>query len=228
MIKVFLTDLDNTLSDFMRMKRAAVDTAIDFMVNIGLKVPRSEMYDEIFKIYRATHIESQSAIEQALLNKTGGVDRKLLAAGIVGYQRGRDMSTYTYPHVEITLKELLRMGLKLGVISDAPTEPAYNRLVRLGLLPWFDIIVTFDDTGKRKPSPEPFQFAIEKLKVKPEEILYCGDWPERDIPGAKALGIHTVFARWGEHPDALPTGAEFDLKDMYDIVAVIKKLNKSY
>jgi putative hydrolase of the HAD superfamily len=225
MIKAFVTDLDNTLTDFMRMKRAAVETAIDYMLNNGLNVPRQEMYDEIFKIYWATHIESQSAIEQALLNKTGTVDRKLLAAAIIGYQRGRDTTTYTYPHVEITLKELLRMGLTLGVISDAPTEPAYNRLARLGLLPWFDIIVTFDDTGEKKPSTKPFLFALEKLNLKPEEVLYCGDWPERDIPGAKSLGIHTVFARWGEHPDAPDTGAEFDLKDMYEIVGVVKKLN---
>ena len=111
MIKVFLTDLDNTLSDFMRMKRAAVDTAIDYMVNIGLKIPRSEMYDEIFKIYRATHIESQSAIEQALLNKTGGVDKNFCCGNCRVSARKRYVNLHI-PHVEITLKELLH-GLKL-------------------------------------------------------------------------------------------------------------------
>ncbi|MEW6556569.1 MAG: HAD-IA family hydrolase [Elusimicrobiota bacterium] len=225
MIKAFLTDLDNTLVDFMRMKRSAVEMACNYMINVGLDIPLQEIYDEIFNVYWATHIESQSAIEQSLINKIGKVDKKILSAGIIGYQRGRDMATYTYPHVEITLKELLRLGLKLGVISDAPGEQAYNRLARLHLTPWLDLIVSFDDTGERKPSTKPFLYALEKLQMQPNEVMYCGDWPERDIPGAKAVGLVTVFARWGEHPDAPLTGADYDLKDMYEIVDVVKKLN---
>lgn len=225
MIKAFLTDLDNTLVDFMRMKRMAVEMACNYMINVGLEVPQQEMYDEIFKIYWATHIESQSALEQSLINKTGKIDKKILSAGVIGYQRGRDMATYTYPHVEITFKELLRLGLKIGVISDAPGEQAYNRLARLHLTPWLDVTVAFDDTGERKPSTKPFLFALDKLNLKPNEVIYCGDWPERDIPGAKELGMVTIFARWGEHADAPPTGADYDLKDIYEIVDVVKKLN---
>ncbi|MBN1383668.1 MAG: HAD-IA family hydrolase [Elusimicrobia bacterium] len=226
MIKAFLTDLDNTLLDFMRMKRTAVEMACNYMINVGLEVPYREIYDEIFKIYHATDIESQSVIEQALVKKTGKIDKKLLSAGIIGYQRGRDMATYTYPHVEITFKELLRMGLKIGVISDAPGEQAYNRLTRLHLTPWLDLIVSFDDTGERKPSTKPFLFALKKLKLRPDEVIYCGDWPERDISGAKEVGIITVFARWGDqHINVSPANADYDFKDIYGIVGLVKKLN---
>ena len=225
MIKAFLTDLDNTLVDFMRMKKMAVEMACNYMINVGLDIPFQEMYDEIFKVYWSTNIESQSALEQSLINKIGKIDKKILSSGIIGYQRGRDMATYTYPHVETTIRDILRLGLKIGVISDAPAEQAYNRLARLHLTPWLDIVVTFDDTGERKPSTKPFLFALEKLNLTPKEVVYCGDWPERDIPGAKSIGMVTVFARWGEHSDAPPTGADYDLKDISEIVGVIKKLN---
>ena len=37
MIKAVIFDLDNTLTDFMRMKENAVDAAVDAMVDAGVK-----------------------------------------------------------------------------------------------------------------------------------------------------------------------------------------------
>ena len=39
MIKVVVFDLDNTLTDFMRMKDAAVDAAVGAMVDAGIWFP---------------------------------------------------------------------------------------------------------------------------------------------------------------------------------------------
>ena len=41
-------DIDNTLMDFMRMKRAAVDAAVDAMIDAGLAIPKAEMVEKIF------------------------------------------------------------------------------------------------------------------------------------------------------------------------------------
>ena len=50
MIKAVILDIDNTLMDFMRMKRAAVDSAVDDMIDAGLNIPKEEMVEKIFKI----------------------------------------------------------------------------------------------------------------------------------------------------------------------------------
>jgi len=226
MIKAVLFDIDNTLVDFIRMKRTAIDLSVDYMINAGLSGVKEEIVKEIFAIYRETHIESQNALEKVIKRRTGNLDYKILASGIIGYQRGRDMATYPYPKVEPTLKELIRLGLKIGAVSDAPAEQCYNRLARLHLISWLDIVVTFDDTKEYKPSKKPFLLALEKLQLLPEEVLYVGDWPEKDIVGAKTVGIITVFARWGEHPDAKNTGADYDLKNIEEVVDIVKTLNK--
>lgn len=225
-IKAVLFDLDNTLVDFMRMKTIAVELAVDYMLNAGLEGDKQEIIKEIFNIYRRTHIESQSALEELIINRLGYLDYKLLASGIIGYQRGRDMATYPYPKVELTLKELLRLGLKLGTISDAPAEQCYNRLARLHLIHFMDVVVTFNDTNEFKPSPKPFLLALERLNLQPKEVLYVGDWPERDIVGSKKVGMWTAFARWGEHPDVKDTGADFDLTSVDQVLDVIKKFNE--
>lgn len=225
-IKAVLWDLDNTLLDFMRMKRTAVEIAVDYMLGAGLKGERDKLIEKIFKIYQQTHIESQNALETLIRQQMRKLDPRILASGIIGYQRGRDMATYPYPGVEKTLKELLRMGLLLGTVSDAPAEQCYNRLARLHLISWMDVIVTYDDTKEYKPSPKPFLLALKKLKLSPKDAVYVGDWPEKDIVGAKKIGMVTIFARWGEHPDAPDTGADYDIKNVLDVVKIVRQLNK--
>jgi putative hydrolase of the HAD superfamily len=225
-IKAVLFDVDNTLVDFMRMKNVAVEMAVEYMLNAGLPGDKQSLVKEIFNIYRRTHIESQRALDELIISKLGKLDYKILSAGIIGYQRGRDMSTYPYPKVEYVLKELLKIGLQLGTISDAPAEQCYNRLTRAHLINWMDLVITFDDTKEYKPSPKPFLLAVEKLKFLPEEVLYVGDWPERDIIGAKKAGLVTVFARWGEHPEARNTGADYELDSIEQVLDIVKKINK--
>ena len=47
MIKAVIFDIDNTLMDFMRMKRAAVDAAVDAMIDAGLAIPKAEMVNKL-------------------------------------------------------------------------------------------------------------------------------------------------------------------------------------
>jgi len=227
MIKAVVFDLDNTLVDFMRMKRAAVDMAVEYMINAGLDIPREKVIKEIFNIYLKTHLKSETAIEEVLQKMTGKVDQRILSSGIIGYQRGREASMYTYPKVYKTFKELLRMGLVIGILSDSPAEKCFNRLTRLHLIDWVDAVVTFDDTGERKPSLKPFRLICERLKIHPEDSLYVGDWPMRDIPPARSIGMKTVWARWGsDWLDEKPE-ADYYLEEPIQIVDVVRELNSA-
>ena len=99
------------------------------------------------------------------------------------------------------------------------------RLYYLNLHHVFDPVLTFDDTGARKPSPEPFKLALEKMSVEPSEALMIGDWPDRDVVGAKQIGMKTIFARYGDTFGTKESGADWDVNDIYEIVEIIKELN---
>ncbi len=224
-IKAVLFDLDNTLVDFVRMKKIAVEIAVEYMINAGLPGIKDELINKIFEIYNRTHIESQSALEEIIIDKLGYIDYKILSSGIIGYQKGRDLATYPYPKVFSTLKELIRMGLQIGTISDAPAEQCYNRLARLNLLDWMDIVITFNDTNEYKPSPKPFILALQRLNLQPKEVIYVGDWPQRDIVGAKTVGMTTAYARWGKYHNCENISADYDLNSIEEIIDVVKKIN---
>ncbi len=226
MIRAVIFDLDNTLTDFMKMKRASIDAAVDGMLDAGLALPREEVAKKIYKVYDREGIEYQQVFDLFLQEELGRVDYKILSSGVVAYRRARDSYLVLYPHVNFTLLELMRRGLKLAVVSDAPRLQAWMRLAQLQLQHLFDPVVAFEDTGERKPSPQPFRRAIEMLGIEPAEAIMVGDWPERDVVGAKSLGIRTAFARYGDTFGTVNSGADWDLNDVMDLVAIVDRLRE--
>jgi putative hydrolase of the HAD superfamily len=226
LIRAIIFDLDNTLTDFMRMKRAAIEAGVEGMLDAGLVVSAETVEEVIWKVYEREGIEYQQVFDSVLEEILGHIDPKILAAGVIAYRRARESTLVLYPHVQYTLLELLKRGLRLAVISDAPRAQAWLRLASLQLHNVFDHVVTFEDTGQRKPSPEPFRKALELLQVQPTETLMVGDWAERDVVGAAQLGIPTVFARYGDTFGTKESGADYELNDILELLGIVDELNE--
>jgi putative hydrolase of the HAD superfamily len=231
MIRGVLFDLDNTLIDFLRMKRLASQEAARAMIAAGADFGWSE--DEtgqrLFDHYVEHGIESDDAFEsflkthnRARLAYGQNLHDKVLAAGIQTYLRAKDLFLNPYPGVPKTLVELVRRGLRLGVVTDAPRLKGWQRLAQVGLADFFDVVVAFEDTGARKPDPAPFRAAVEALGLRPHEVLFVGDWPERDIAGAQAVGLRTAFARYGRiHHDGAH-GADHEIVAIGDVLGILE------
>ncbi len=225
MIRGIIFDLDNTLTDFMRMKELSVDAGIEAMIDAGLTVPRDEAKRQIYAIYAREGIEYQQVFDRFIHDTLGDINSKMLAAAIVAYRRAREASLILYPHVKHTLIELLKRGQRLAVLSDAPRIQAWLRLCTLGLHHMFDEVIAFEDTGTLKPSGEPFRALLIRMGLSPEEMLMIGDWPERDMVGAKKVGIRTVFARYGDTKNTVHSGADFEIDDIIEILPILDRLN---
>jgi len=224
LIHAIIFDLDNTLTDFMKMKADAVGAAIDGMIDAGLQQPREELQAKIDQIYRARGLEYQQVFDDLLLEVLGRIDPKIHASGIVAYRKARS-AMVLYPKVQLTLLELAKRGIRLGVVSDAPRTQVWQRLCSLGLQHVFDAVVTFEDTQARKPDPAPFREVLRHLEVEPRESLMVGDWPERDVVGGRSLGMKTVFARYGDTFGTVESGADYDIDDVFELVSIVDRLN---
>jgi phosphoglycolate phosphatase-like HAD superfamily hydrolase len=71
MIKAVIFDLDNTLTDFVRMKVNAVDAAVDAMVDAGLRFPPQKIKQKIMEVYEAKGIEFQNVFDVPESSPTG-------------------------------------------------------------------------------------------------------------------------------------------------------------
>jgi len=224
MLRAVIFDLDNTLTDFMRMKRVSIKTAVEAMIDAGLQMPPDEATRKLFEIYDREGIEDQRVFDRFLEQEFGEIDPMLHTAAIMGYRRGREYTLVLYPHVKKTLLELAKRGLKLAVLSDAPRYQAWSRLCYLQLPHFFDHVITFEDTQVRKPDPAPFHRAIELLDMAPEEVIMVGDWPARDMVGAHGVGIRTVYARYGDTSGATHSGADYEIDDISELVGIVDEL----
>ena len=226
-IKGVVFDLDNTLLDFMLMKEFAVKAAVKGMIEAGLLVDEDQSYREIIAIYEEFGWENQQVFDVFIEKQVGYVEHKFLAAGIVAYRRAREANLMAYPNVNKTLMALTKAGIKLGVVSDAPSREAWLRIYYLNLYHFFDVVITFDDSGERKPSAVPFKMSLEALQLEPKETIMVGDWPERDVVGAQQIGMKTAFARYGDTFGTVNSGADWDLVDIYQLVTIINEYNGS-
>ena len=227
MIKAVLFDLDNTLIDFLKMKRHSCSAAIDAMIGAGLNVEHDKAFKMLFSLYDEHGLEEKTIFQKFLRKIMGKVDYKILANGIVAYRRVRSGYLEAYPNVDYVLLKLKGKGIKLGIVTDAPRIKAWIRLASIKLSNYFDAVVTFEDTKQFKPSKMPFKAALSRLNVKAEECLMVGDWPERDIKGAKSLGMKTCFARYG-NPQARKPHADYEIDNLKAILGVVDGENEGF
>jgi putative hydrolase of the HAD superfamily len=225
MIKAIIFDLDNTLVDFMTMKDRAIDAAVHAMVDSGLNMTQAQAKEKINAIYKREGIEYQQVFDEFLKVEYGNIDNKIISAGIVAYRTAREAALKPYPKVFPTLIELIKMGIKLAIVSDAPSSEAWLRLSYLNFHHLFDVIITFDDSREKKPSPAPFNLALNRLYLSAQECLMIGDWAERDVVGAKAVGMKTVFARYGDTFNTVNPGSDYDINSISELINIVKKEN---
>jgi HAD superfamily hydrolase (TIGR01509 family) len=93
----------------------------------------------------------------------------------------------------------------LGVVSNIWSRPgAFEaEFGRAGILEVFDVLVWSSVHGCIKPSPRLFRQALDHFGVEPSRAVYVGDHPERDIAGAKAVGMGAVWIENAARPLSL-------------------------
>jgi HAD superfamily hydrolase (TIGR01509 family) len=93
------------------------------------------------------------------------------------------------------LLELKSRGLKLALVSASQREVIDLFLKVLGLTDLFDVTIGASDVKQAKPSPEPYERAMQACGVMPSEVIIFED----SIPGltsALASGARAYKAAW--------------------------------
>lgn len=92
------------------------------------------------------------------------------------------------------LAEIRDGGAKIGLASSSNRDFIEMILNRLGIIRYFDVIVSGDEVKKSKPEPDIFLKAAEGLKVNPEDCLVIEDSQHgvkaANLAGMKCIGFH--------------------------------------
>lgn len=101
------------------------------------------------------------------------------------------------------LLRTLRGRARLGVVTNGMPELQRYKASAAGLDGLVDTIVVSGEMGCVKPDPRVFLAALDRLGVDPANAVMVGDNLARDVEGAAALGMRTVWVSAGRE---LPAG----------------------
>lgn len=140
----------------------------------------------------------------------------------------------TWPHVEAVpgaeeaLTALAAAGLRLAVASNAGASDADlmgQALARVGLRRFFAHLWTSKELGASKPAPEFFREAARRAGTVPSQCVMVGNDYAKDIIGAKAAGLHTVWLAAGsDHEMTAAPAADVIINDLRELAAAIRSL----
>jgi len=100
--------------------------------------------------------------------------------------------THLLPGAREVLETLHGRGIKLAIATNKLGQFARELFEHFGLDKLFAIIVGDEGVSQNKPDPEMLLHAIEKMRLKKEEVIFVGDSPI-DIQTGKNAGVR-VFA----------------------------------
>ena len=112
---------------------------------------------------------------------------------------------------------------KTAIISDAQWSFSESEIAKLGLDRFFKTRILSSRLGYKKPETKIFDIAMEKMKVSPEQSVYIGDNPPKDLIGAKNAGMKFLLFRseCKSYNGFKPDGCFYDYSELMDILKKI-------
>lgn len=187
-----LFDMDGTLLDTEALYLAAFVAAA---TEAGLAAPES-FGRSLIGVHSA---ECVTRIHAAMPDRAGprlvedwyARVESLMAAGIA-----------LKPGAAEVVKELTARGYPLAVVTSSNSDNAALHLAQAGLLPHFAFVIGGNHVTRRKPHPEPYLMAIERLGHAPGRVLAVED------SAAGVRSAHGAGAQVMQVPDINPPDSD--------------------
>jgi HAD superfamily hydrolase (TIGR01509 family) len=219
-LKAVLTDMDGTITkfnlDYMWMRRAA----LQMLEDSGLWRPN---FSDQMSIY-AMLSELRGSITDNRLNEI----KERIYKKVQTIERSAAEKAELMPGAKEALDELRQMKKKIVIVTNNGRLGTDRTLERLGLLGFFDGVVTRDDVDELKPDPGMLFKALDLAGVRSDEAILVGD-AIIDIRAAKAASVRCVAVPTGPFPAArlMQEEPDFVIGSLVDVPELVHRLDSS-
>jgi len=229
-MKDIFFDLDHTLWDFKKNSREALTEGYAELGLNDLGVGTLQEYITSYESannwcwgeYREGRMEKEElrgrrfsmALSPWKIDNAGGIGEKLGAH----YISTSPFKTHLIAGSIEVLDELIRRGHRMFILTNGFEEVQHHKVERSGLSSYFQLVLTSDALGYKKPNPKIFNLALQKTGSIAENTLIIGDSLEADIVGAREAG-------WGQiyfNPDSIlhSEKVEHEIKTLAEILDI--------
>lgn len=221
-------DLDHTLWDYeTNARKVLTDLYHHFQLNEVIRHGSERFLEIYFKTNDGFwHDYNQGRITKETI-RNDRFNTVMTNCGASNYSHGLEMSDYFLEHCPrqkvvmpdalMTLNYLSKK-YKMSIITNGFDDVQEVKMKASGLDRYFEHVITSETIGVKKPSPEIFAHALEKVGVAKEEALMIGDNPKTDIWGAKNAGLTPLLYN--------PTGrikseCELEIKHLRELMTLL-------
>lgn len=191
--RVIVFDVNETLLDLGGLDQ-------HFQEVFGDTQAKSQWFAKLLNLaLTATIVDSYhdfSTLGRAALELVAAKHGMTLAEGQITHILGHMQQLPPHADARPSLERLQAAGFRLAALTNSAPAVAQAQLHNAGLAPFFEAILSVDETRRFKPAPEPYRMAAEHLQVNTSDLRMVAvhDW---DIIGAMAAGCQGAFVARG-------------------------------
>ena len=137
------------------------------------------------------------------------------------------------PGASELIRELKRRGYPLALVADGYPGTYRNVLTQHRLYDAFDAFAISEELGVCKPDARMFTHALDQLGVPAADYhsaIMVGNHLERDIKGANALGLISVWLDWAPRRSKVPVDASevpaYTIQAPLELLALIEAIER--
>lgn len=187
-IKGILLDLDNTLYAYQPCNQAGQRAVIKWLSK-KLSVSQQKIKRSYNQARQQIHrqLRGQAAsharvlyLQYVIEDLTGRTNVRLTLQAEKIFWQAYFSKMKLRPGIPTLLKFIHAQSLKMVLVTDLTTSLQLSKISRLRINNYFNFIVTSEESGHDKPHPAMIRLALQKMQLRPTEVVFIGDSLEKD------------------------------------------------
>ncbi len=207
LVKAVLFDMFDTLMMIEKdhaFYSPAVRSMHHYLWQNGVQVPFSTFRDAYIKARDELYENADQKMEEPHFNlrvknalRDLGFDKQAESNLVQGATDAFSKEFMNYVRIDNDAAQVLNQlakNYRLGIVSNFAIPECVTQLLEQHKLDClFELVVVSAAINRRKPSPEIFNYTLEKMQLSPTETVFVGDTVDADIKGAQQVGLRTVY-----------------------------------